>query len=73
MIMRLLKPGTKVILAVEWATDTMPEELRAMDGRIFEVETAVQKRSTRMYTLKGCKSKMGVPFTILDEWLVPAE
>ena len=66
MGIREIPVGTTVLLCTADAPEMTPE-LRAMDGRIFEVKSF----NGRYYTLEGCKSKAGVPFAILDSWIVP--
>ena len=66
MGVREIAEGETALLCTEDVPEMTPE-LRAMDGRIFDVKSF----NGRYYTLKGCKSKTGIPFAILDSWIVP--
>jgi hypothetical protein len=42
-----------------------------MDGRVFVVESCHTLDGIRLYTLKGCCSKAGEPYTIMGAWITP--
>lgn len=72
-----LKVGDKVLLQLGVADLKLaPQGLRRWDGCQFvisKVHLVTQNETTRIayYELASCKSPMGVPYTILDEWVIP--
>jgi len=67
-----LEPGTEVILETDRLYE-QPKRLQQMDGRLFEVESSHLIGGIRVYTLKGCHSKEGVPYTIMGAWITPTK
>ena len=65
-----LEPGTEVILESARLFE-QPLRLQQMDGRVFVVESCHTLSGIRLYTLKGCCSKAGTPYTIMGAWITP--
>ena len=59
-----LEPGTEVILETDRLYE-QPKRLQQMDGRVFVVESCHTLSGIRLYTLKGCCSKAGEPYTFM--------
>ena len=70
---RKLKIGEKVTLAIPFTDRSGSQELAAFNGHTFEVSSARSTKLGYIYELKGVKSKMGVPFSFVRDWLVPKE
>ena len=67
-----LEPGTEVILDSDRLYE-QPKRLQQMDGRLFVVESSHLIGGIRVYTLKGCCSKAGTPYTIMGAWITPTK
>lgn len=49
-----------------------PPGLKRWDGCRFRVDKVhVNSQGEVTYELKSCKSVLGVPYTILEEWITP--
>ena len=65
-----LEPGTEVILKTDQLYE-QPKRLQQMVGRVFVGESCHTLNGIRLYTLKGCCSKAGEPYTIMGAWITP--
>ena len=72
MTLNELEPGTEVILESARLYE-QPKRLQQMDGRLFEVESSHTIGGIRVYTLKGCCSKEGTPYTVMGAWITPTK
>jgi len=70
MTLHELEPGTEVIPESARLFE-QPERLQQMDGRLFVVKESHMLGGIRVYTLKGCCSKAGTPYTIMGAWITP--
>lgn len=71
--MKEIDVGTTVMLCTAHLKD-IPKELKDMDQRVFKVKkVTIVSQQYRYYELYGCKSKMGVPFCIDEDWIVPVK
>lgn len=68
---RLYNPGDAVMLLFGPDALGVTPELRQMEERIFYVSKVRTVNTHAIYELEGCKSKAGVPFTIMADWLMP--
>lgn len=68
---RLYNPGDAVMLLFGPDTLGATPELRQMEERIFYISKVRTISTHAVYELEGCKSKAGVPFTIMADWLMP--
>ena len=71
--MKEIDVWTTVMLCTAHLKD-IPKELKDMDQRVFKVKkVTIVSQQYRYYELYGCKSKMGVPFCIDEDWIVPVK
>lgn len=79
---REVRKGDKVVLRLKPHVSAIgiTPELRAFDGSTFRVKRVKQIKAKQeharvvygiYYELRGCESALGVPFSILREWLLP--
>lgn len=72
MSMKMMEPGTDVILHVARCYE-QPHNLRRMDGRRFKIKRVHWSGGRHTYELDGCRPSEGVPYTIMEDWIVPAK
>lgn len=67
----MLEKGEVVQINLPGNTDAVVREMLYFDGKITTIEEVVRKSNVPLdqYILKGCKSKRGMPFFFLEEWL----
>lgn len=66
--------GDKVTIVIPPMDHCGSFELRKkFNGRSFYIEHIRNLRGVYLYRLHGVKSKMGVPFTLLRDWLQSVE
>ena len=63
------KVGDVVLLQLGTEFENAPQGLRRWDGCQFVVSRAKYLNHGWVYELKACKSVMGVPYTVMEEWL----
>lgn len=63
--------GDKVLLQLGTEFENAPRGLQRWDGCQFEVSKATYVSHGWLYELKACKSAMGIPYAIMEEWLLP--
>ena len=68
---RKLRLGERVKLNIPFTDRSGSRELTEFNGRTFEVSAVRSVKLGYIYELKGVKSKMGVPFSFVSDWLVP--
>lgn len=65
------KVGDVVLLQLGAEFINAPRGLQRWDECQFVVSKAKYLNHGWVYELKACKSTKGVPYTIMEEWLVP--
>lgn len=66
------KVGDVVLLKLGVDFDNAPKGLQRWDGCRFEVAKArFVMRKGWVYELKACKSRSGVPYSIVEDWILP--
>lgn len=63
--------GDTVLLQLGTEFENAPRGLQRWDGCQFEVGKVTYVNHGWLYELKACKSTMGIPYTIMEEWLTP--
>ena len=68
----MIEVGDKVLLQMGvTAFSEAPKGLQRWDGCQFIVSRKKSVRNCVYYELKSCKSAEGIPYTILEDWIVP--
>lgn len=68
----MIEVGDKVLLQLGVSgTTEAPKGLKRWDGCQFVVSRKKMLRNLVYYELASCKSAEGIPYAILEDWIVP--
>lgn len=70
---RKFRLGDRVKLDIPFTDRAGSNEIKRFNGNNFEVSKVTRLKLGYVYELKGVKSKMGIPFSFVSDWLVPLE
>lgn len=71
----MLKKGQRVRVIFP-PKEQAADPVRKWNDKVMVIAEAIHHRATSKgtsfpYTLEGCKSKFGIPYEFLEEWLIP--
>ena len=71
-MIKMIEVGDRVLLQMgATAFSEAPKGLQRWDGCQFIVSRKKMLRNLVYYELASCKSVKGVPYAILEDWIVP--
>ena len=65
--------GDKVALVIPYSDRAGSIEIREFNRHQFTISKVKRTKLGYIYELEGVKSKMGIPFSFMAEWLLPVE